>query len=417
MASIFPTASMRYAAAAGDPSQLLSPPFDVIGTEAAEHLRNLSPFNAVRLVLPEGDGPERYVLAASRMSEWLASGVLALSDRDQAYSYSQEFSHEGRTVVRHAVLAAVELAGLESGEVLPHERTHRGPKEDRLALMKACHAQLSPIFFVARDSARELPELLARAGSAAPILEATTEDGITHIVRVIPVEHQKRILDVVADDDLLIADGHHRYETALELSRQLTDRPGARRVLAAIVSEHDDGLIVQATHRRLGGLPADWLSQLEDSFEIEPGPEGPRALAREVRIREGTAIGVLASPGPDTGPPAGSPAFILQPRPGSAERAELTPNEAALACVLLDRLILRRFTGRDADAAAAAGLLSYHQDPGVACACPQHDAGGFLLPPISMQSLWAVVREGGRLPPKSTYFAPKMPSGLLFRPI
>jgi uncharacterized protein (DUF1015 family) len=416
MAAIFPTASIHYAAAAGNPSQLISPPYDVIGTEEAQHLRDLSPFNAVRLVLPEGDAPERYVLASSRMSEWLASGVLARAEGQQAYSYTQEFSYNGRTVVRHALLAAVGLAGFESGEVLPHERTHRGPKEDRLALMKACEAQLSPIFFVARDSERELPELLARAGSVEPMLEATTENGITHIVRVIPVEHQKSILALVAADDLLIADGHHRYETALELSRQLPDRSGARRVLAAIVSEHDDGLIVQATHRRLGGLPLDWRTELEDSFEIESGPEEPRALADEVRNRGGSAIGVLSTPGPATAA-ANPPALILQPRPEAAERAGLTPTEAALACVLLDRLILRRFAGRDADAAADAGLLSYHQDPGAASAKPSRDAAAFLLPPVSMDSLWAVVREGGRLPPKSTYFAPKMPSGLLFRPI
>jgi uncharacterized protein (DUF1015 family) len=415
MAGIFPTASIHYAEAAGDPSRLISPPYDVIGTEEAQRLRDLSPFNAVRLVLPEGGAPERYLLASNRMREWLASGILARADRDQAYSYRQEFSDQGRTVVRHAVLAAVGLALFESGEVLPHERTHRGPKEDRLALMKACEAQLSPIFFVARDSERQLPELLTRAGSTEPILEATTEDGIAHTVRAIPVEHQKRILDVVADDDLLIADGHHRYETALELSRQLPDHPGAQRVLAAIVSEHDDGLIVQATHRRLGGLPLDWRAQLEDSFEMERWPDGARALANEVRNRGGSAIGVCATPGPAT--QANPPGHILQPRPGAAERAGLTPTEAALACVLLDRLILRRFGGRDADAASAAGLLSYHQDPEAACADPETDAAAFLLPPVSMDSLWAVVRAGGRLPPKSTYFAPKMPSGLLFRPI
>ncbi|MEE9578556.1 MAG: DUF1015 domain-containing protein [Gemmatimonadota bacterium] len=415
MAAIFPTASIHYAAAAGDPSQLLSPPFDVISTEEAQHLRDLSPFNAVRLVLPEGDPPERYLLASSRMSEWLASSVLARADRDQAYSYSQAFSYQGRTVVRHAVLAAVGLAGFETGEVLPHEHTHRGPKEDRLALMKACEAQLSPIFFVARDSERQLPELLTRAGSAEPMLEAKTEDGIAHAVRVIPAELQRRILGVVADDDLLIADGHHRYETALELSRQLPDRAGARRVLAAIVSEHDDGLIVQATHRRLGGLPLDWRAELEDSFEMEPGPEQPRDLAEEVRNMGGSAIGVLMNPGPATA--ANPPGLILEPRPGAAERAGLTPAEASLACVLLDRLVLRRFAGRDTDTASAAGLLSYHQDPRAACAEPAPDAAAFLLPPVAMDSLWEVVREGGRLPPKSTYFAPKMPSGLLFRPI
>jgi uncharacterized protein (DUF1015 family) len=416
MAAIFPTASIHYAAAAGDPSQLISPPYDVIDPEEAQHLRDLSPFNAVRLVLPEGDAPARYVLASSRMSEWLASGVLARADRDQLYSYSQEFSYMGRTVVRHAVLAAVGLAEFESGEVLPHERTHRGPKEDRLALMKACEAQLSPIFFVARDSERELPELLARAGLGEPMLEATTEDGIAHTVRVIPPEHQKRILDVVADDDLLIADGHHRYETALELSRQLPDRPGARRVLAAVVSEHDDGLIVRATHRRLGGLPLDWRAQLEDSFQMEPGTGEPRALAQEVQNRGGSAIGVLAAPGPRTAA-AVPTALLLQARSGAAERAGLTRTEAALASVLLDRLVLRRFAGRDADAASAAGLLSYHQDPEAAAAEPAPEAAAFLLPPVSLDSLWAVVREGRRLPPKSTYFAPKMPCGLLFRPL
>ena len=306
------------------------------------------------------------------------------------------------------------MAEFETREVLPHERTHRGPKEDRLALMKACEAQLSPIFFIARDSERQLPELLAQAGSVPPMIKATSEDGITHIVRVVPLEQQNKILGVAAADDLLIADGHHRYETALELARQCPDRDGARRVLAAIVSEHDDGLIVRATHRRLGGLPPDWHSQLADSFEIETGPEDPRALAEEVREQGGSALGVVWAPRQT---PAGAHrrGLVLRARPAAA-RAGLTHNEAALACVLFDRLILRRYTGQEADAASAAGLLSYHQDPATA-AEPAPDAAAFLLPPVSMPSLWAVVREGGRLPPKSTYFAPKMPSGLLFRPI
>lgn len=415
MATIFPTAAIHYAEAAGDPSRLICPPYDVIGEKDARHLRSLSPYNAVRLVLPEGDAPARYRLASGRISEWLAAGVLARADRDRVYSYSQHFSHDGRSVVRHAVLAAVGLVEFERGEVLPHETTHRGPKEDRLALMKACNAQLSPLFFISRDSRQELPGLLAGAESVPPMLEATTEDGITHVVRAIAGEHQRRILDVVTADDLLIADGHHRYETALELSRQLPDRPDARRVLGAIVSEHDDGLIVQATHRRLSGLPLDWRAQLEDSFEFVSGPEEPRALAEEVRRRAGSSIGVLSPPGQaDT---SGPPGQLLRPRPGAAESADLSPSEAALACVLLDRLILRRLLGLDADAAGAAGLLSYHQDPRATLAEAGPDSAGLLLPPISMENLWSVVRDGARLPPKSTYFAPKMPSGLLFKPI
>lgn len=416
MAAIFPTASIHYAGAAGDASRLLAPPYDVIGEEEARRLRDLSPFNAVRLVLPEGVAPDRYLLASRRLQEWLESGVLGRAPREATFAYRQEFSHGGRRVVRHALLAAVGLAELDRGEVLAHERTHRGPKEDRLALMQACQAQLSPIFFIARDSGRELPGLLARAGSGEPLLDATTEDGIAHAVRRIPSELEPGILAVVADDDLLIADGHHRYETALELSRQLPDRPAARRVLASIVSEHDEGLIVQATHRRLGGLPPAWRARLEESFQVAPGPDEPRALAAEVRSRGGATIGVLGIDGrrPEPGRLRG---LLLQPRPGIAEGAGLSAAEGALACLLLDRLILRGLTGLEADAAAAAGLLSYHQTPGAALGEPALDAAAFLLPPVSLAGLWAVVREGKRLPPKSTYFAPKMPSGLLFRPI
>ncbi|UCG74612.1 MAG: DUF1015 domain-containing protein [Gemmatimonadota bacterium] len=419
MAKIFPTASITYTTEAGDASRLLSPPFDVITEDDAARLRALSPYNAVRLVLPEGPVPDRYQLAADRLNDWLASGILARSRRESLWVYAQEFSHGGQQrAVRRALLCAVELAPLDSGEIFPHEHTHRGPKEDRLALMKSCCAQLSPIFFIARDPDGALHDLLVKASGVKPGMEARTEDDVAHALHELPARHERAALTLGAGRGLLIADGHHRYETALELARQLTDRPASRQVLAAIVSDRDRGLILQATHRRIEGLPAGWRDVLAGSFEIEAGSNDPRSLADEVRRRGGATIGALGLGRPDS---AGI--LLKRPLPAAQDRARLSMAEAGIASVVLDRLILRRFTGRDADAAAADGTLSYHQDPeaarlsGSLAAGPAAEAGLFLLPPVRLEDIWAVAGAGVRLPPKSTYFAPKMPSGLLFRPL
>ena len=422
MATIYPTASIHYTKTAGDPSRLLAPPYDVIDDDAARALRDLSPYNAVRLILPEGKPPDRYLLAASRLQRWLTERVLARSDEDALYLYRQEFSHEGTSVARNAVLTALELTGFDQGEVLPHERTHAGPKKDRLALMKACRAQLSPIFAIAPDPKGQLQELVARPDTGAPILVARTPDDIRHTLWRVPKAIEGPLLRAAAGHDLLIADGHHRYETALQLAHDLPERADAGRVLAAIVGEHDPGLIVQATHRRLTGLPADWLDRLMVAFEVETGPEAPEALAAEVGRRGGAAIGVLlTNPTIATADARGSTAsprrrsFLLRAPHGSIDAAQLSPAEGRLACVVFDRLILQPLTGQDADAAVRSARLTYHQDPARAAA--EGHAAVFLLPPVGLEDLWDVAREGKRLPAKSTYFAPKIPSGLMLRPI
>lgn len=424
MATIYPTASIHYTKSAGDPSQLLAPPYDVIDDDAARTLRDLSPYNAVRLILPEGKAPARYQLAASRLRRWLTEGVLARSDKDALYLYRQEFSHAGSSVARTAILTALELTGFDQGEVLPHERTHAAPKKDRLALMKACRAQLSPVFAIAPDPKGQLQELVARADTDAPILMARTPDDIRHTLWRVPKAVEAPLLRAAAAPAFLIADGHHRYETALQLARDLPERAAAGRVLAAVVGEYDPGLIVQATHRRLTGLPADWLERLTVAFEVESGPEAPDALAAEVGRRGGAAIGVLTTdatiPTADarsgTAPPR-RPSFLLRARPASIDAAQLLPAEERLACILFDRLILHALTRQDAEAAVRSARLSYHQDPAEAAATTEGRGAAFLLPPVGLEDLWDVAREGKRLPAKSTYFTPKIPSGLMLRPI
>ena len=412
MAKISATEAILYAAKAGDASLLLAPPYDVIDDADARRLRDRSEHNAVHLILPEGEPPRRYELAASRLAAWLDAGTLKRSPHAALYAYRQTFAVRDRQVTRQALLAAVQLTDFEEGQVLPHETTHRGPKVDRLALMNACRAQLSPIFFVTRDPERRISGLLDEAGTATPLLAAKTDDGILHEVREIAVDLQEELLQHASRNPFLIADGHHRYETALELRRQLPDLPAAGAVLGSIVSEHDAGLVIRATHRRVAGLPPDWRLRLERWFEVEPTEQDPRAMARHLDELGGPALGVTTAPGA----PAWR-AFLLA-RPDAVRRSDLSSAGAGLACLLFDRLVLREMLGHaDADSAAGRGLLTYEQDP---CGTPSEDepdAALFLLPPVAMERLWQVVGEGIRLPPKSTYFAPKMPSGLLFRPL
>ena len=411
MPRILPTASLRYAPRAGDPSHLLAPPYDVIDADEASRLRARSPYNAVRLILPEGGSPDRYAAAARTMKEWIEAGILSRSDRDASWIYSQAFRHGDRRFVRRALFAAVELVPFDRGQVLPHERTHRGPKEDRLALMTACRAQLSPVFLIARDPEGALGGLIQAAASAPPAIDTQTADGNQHRLHAVASELEGEILRAAGADCLLIADGHHRYETALGLAGRLAARPAAGAVLAAIVSQHDPGLLIQPTHRRLTGLPRGWQRDLLALFEAELGPSDPAALAAVVADAGPSAIGVASAPG------ASSSGLLLRVRSGAAADAGLSPTEAGLACLLFDSLILRRIMGLDADSAAAARALSYVQDPAAAPPGPDEGDALFLLPSVPVDRLWEVARHGRRLPPKSTFFSPKIPSGLLFRPL
>lgn len=410
--------ALRYGPAAGPLADLLAPPYDVIDARAADLLRARSPWNAVRLVLPEGEPPARYRLAAGRLAAWREEGVLRRDGSPTVTAYRQDFPAPEGTLSRHALFAALRLEALGDG-VVPHERTHSGPKQDRLALTLATGAQLSPVFLAARDEDGALLEALRAALSPAP--EAVrTPDGITHLVRAVPdATTGAELCALAGSGPLLIADGHHRYETALEVARRAAEElPGSGFVLACVVSERDPGLRIRPTHRVLraptsgpdaaeGTASGDWASRLEASFRLRPLPgvaagEAEAHAARTGRIvfRSGPAVAEL------------------EPEAAALASAGLDAADAAVAAVPLDRLVVEGIAGRGADAAAREGLLSYHRDAVEAWdAASEPDTAAFLLPPVSLAAVRRVTGLGRRLPPKSTYFEPKIPSGLLFRPL
>jgi len=408
MPRLSPFIALRYRPEAGDPSELIAPPYDVIDPPTAAVLRRRNPYNAVRLVLPEGDGDERYGAAAARLEAWLREGVIALDNAPTVHVYRQRYPSESGPLVRLALFGALELEALGSG-VLPHERTHAGPRADRLALTLATRTQLSPIFLLARDPEAALLETLRLTVEAAPSFEATTPDGVEHAMWTVSDRESAAVLCALAGrDPLLIADGHHRYETALEVSRRL-DQPGAASVLACVVSALDPGLVVRPTHRTLTavdlGDAGSLAAALERRFVVEPlGSLDPAAAERTAAADPAGMVVVGASREGALRLSARS----LETRQSGAER---------IAAVQFDRHVVGDLLRTDADTAAHEGRLEYHRDAAEAVRRAGPTEAAFLLPPVSLEAVWEAAAAGIRLPPKSTYFEPKIPSGLLFRPL
>ncbi len=412
MPDLAPFRALRFDRLAGQPADLLAPPYDVIGPEEAEALRERGPFNCVRLVLPEGEAPERYRLAARRLADWETDRVLERDPSPSVYAYRQTYEDDGARVDRRALFAALRLAPFEAGEVLPHERTHRGPKEDRLALSLACRAQLSPIFVIGEDGDGALIEALRAIESAPPALDGATPDGIRHTLwRVSDEAEATRLCALASRGPLLIADGHHRYETALAAAAARPEEDGAQRTLCCVVSELDPGLTVLPTHRALATPPpgGNWVEALADGFEIEPLPGlDPGDAARRVAAAGDAALGLVTAGGRD--------AFLLRPRASAVEKAGIAPARARIGAAIFDHLVLEAALGTSADDAARDGVLTYHREPADAASAVEDHGAAFLLPPVGVDAVRDAVSDGTRLPAKTTYFSPKVPTGLLFRP-
>ena len=410
---LHPFRALRYRESSTSLSDLLAPPYDVISPGQARLLRDRHPANSVRLVLPEGDPPDRYESAARLLSDWIEAGILERDVEPGVTVYRQTFENRNGTLTRHALFAALELSPFAEGDVLPHERTHSGPKRDRLALTLATRTQLSPVFLSSRDTDGSLYVRLLEVAAGAPDFEARSADGVKHAAWIVTdPETCSGLCAAAGSGPLLIADGHHRYETALEVHRLIgEDRPEAGLVLACVVSGSDPGLRIQPTHRAVPTAPPGrpdlgWTDLLREVFTLERIESGdPAGLAEEAE-RSGTTVLVT-----------GAGAWRLRPTTPAARARGLDEADLSIASVVLDRLVVEGILGSDADAAAHDGWLAYFRDPAAAVAAAGNRGAAFLLPAVRQDAVWRVTGLGRRLPPKSTYYEPKIPSGLLFRPL
>ncbi|MBI3759587.1 MAG: DUF1015 domain-containing protein, partial [Deltaproteobacteria bacterium] len=264
---IAPFAALTFNSARTGPlKQIVAPPYDLIDKSRQDELYARSPYNVVRLELNRDADP--YAAAAATLAEWIDAKVIAPVSRPAIYFYTQTFKVEGRQLVRSGLIARIRLDEFKDGRILPHERTFPKAKEDRLRLLTETHTNVSPIFGLYPSGNTALESLLAEVAERAPMIEVTDDLGILNQVRAIEDRDEIAIVqNSLADVRVLIADGHHRYETALEYRRRRRAEEGNPAgvrgydyVMMTLVAFNDPGLVILPTHRLVRHLPADAIA-------------------------------------------------------------------------------------------------------------------------------------------------------------
>ena len=431
MTEIAPLKALRYAAErfASDAPMLVAPPYDVIGDQDRADLEAVSAENVVHLILPRGDGDAKYTDAGARFRAWEQSGIFQRDEEPAFYSYTQRFQPPGRPgaqlVVRRGFLALVRLAPFSERIVLPHERTLAGPKLDRLMLFRQCVANLSPGFMLYEDPTMSLDGVL---DGAKEIARFTTHDGIEHVLgRISDEASMAQIAAQVRSSKLLIADGHHRYETAVAYRDEVRAAHGGT-VDEAAESEYfmcflangaDPGLLVFPTHRVVHALPsfdsAALLVKLSDYFEIKEFAGEPLRETIEARLRISPEIPtfVLYAAGFGTKVLRLRSTASLGDHPVMRHLPEpLRSTDVAV----LHGAIFEHALGITKEAQAAKTNLKYVQaiDDGLLEVSRGKGQLFVAMNPTPVKTVRAVSESGEVMPQKSTYFYPKVLTGLAF---
>jgi uncharacterized protein (DUF1015 family) len=438
MAEIAPLTPLRYdlSRLKGGLGAVVAPPYDVISPAQRAELAARDPHNVVRLILPEGEGDAKYAHAAELFERWRSEGVL-VRDREPAfYRYDQTFRAPGQAsgapaIRRRGFLALVRLVPFSARIVLPHERTLSGPKEDRLKLFRATRTNLSPGFMLYRDARGELDSPLAAADAVA---EFATPDGVHHALsRVTGRDAVRAIVEGIARSTLLIADGHHRYETAVRYSQEAAAAageadgeggPGARSTgehryfMTFLVNGDDPDLVVFPTHRHVHSLTSfsfdELTSRARAVFAVEALPSGIGAEAILDALRQAGKSGPSIAVAPGDGRAA---VLTLRADVDLDAHPTLGRQPAVLRrtdVTVLHAGILESILGITPEAQAAKTNLWYQQDAAESLRELRAGRGQalFLMNATPVAQVREVAEAGEVMPQKSTFFYPKVATGL-----
>lgn len=404
LAKIYPFQALRYSAKAGALDKLVTQPYDKISPAMQARYLSLSPYNLVRVILGErhpddSETSNVYTRAAAHLNEWIASGVLARESEPAIFPYFQEFTvpDTGERLVRKGFIGLGAVEDYSTGIVHRHEQTLSGPKKDRLELLRHTHAHFGQLFMLYPDRPGAVDALLDQAARGAPLAEITDEYGAIH--RMWKLTAAGPVQELMADKKLLIADGHHRYETALAFRNENPNLPGADRVMMTFVNMHSPGLKILATHRLVNGVKPEFL------------PDGfVRAAASDFRVEEIDSLDRLKSAwaaegGPTTiGAAIGKRIFLLESRRPTGE----------LDVRVLHEQLLGKALGIGEEAVRDEKHLRYMRGIDLAVEEARQGAAqiAFLLKPTSIDQVAETSFAGGVMPQKSTDFYPKLLSGL-----
>jgi uncharacterized protein (DUF1015 family) len=420
MTEIQPLHALQYdPAVVGPLADVTSPPYDVIDAAQRAQLLERSPFNVVAIDLPreEPDGRDAYAVAADLFEAWQLQGVLVRDPQPAIWAHAQRYTGpDGQPRTRRGFFCAVRIEGYGPGRVRPHERTHPGPKEDRLRLMRATRADLSPIFSLFSDPAGAAWAALAPFTERPPWGEVTDAEGTVHTLwRVSDARAIAAVQRATREAELLIADGHHRYETADTYAQEIGGEGPHRYVLMCLVALEDPGLTVFPTHRLLRGLDEGRRQALRE------------ALQRDFHVEEVPLEQLAPQPG-------GGPLVLgyidshhrrplrLTLRDQAIADAALPGRSAAyqqLDTGVLEALLLKGALGLSEDSISHLRDFWYARSTEEALQLVQSGEyeAAFLMRPTPVSQVRDVAAAGESMPPKSTFFYPKLLTGLLFNPL
>jgi uncharacterized protein (DUF1015 family) len=406
----------------GDLSRVVAPPYDLIGAGRQNQLYERSQYNVVRLEL--GREADRYGAAEKTLAEWRGSGVVERSARPAIFQYTQTFDVEGRLLHRTGYIARVRLEEFDRGRILPHEKTFPAAKEDRLRLLTALQINTSSIFGLYSGSHLELDRLRELVAAREPLIDLVDDLGIRNELR--PIEAPDEIAIVQRELEsprILIADGHHRYETALNYRRARRHENASSEpqpfdyTMMTLVACDDPGLVILPTHRVVKSLSASAIAtftqRARDVFEVEEITH--RDQFRASLNDSGTgAIGVTLKGNPNY--------LILRLRSAGTMEAAMpdAPAEVRrLDVSILHALVFDRIFGLRADDIRKGGNIEYTIEIGGAlgAVAQGHADGAFLMNPPSIDDVERVSDAGATMPEKSTYFHPKLLTGLVMNPL
>lgn len=432
----------------GSLSDVIAPPYDVIDAELQKELYDKHPNGSVRLILnkdeeTDTDEENRYTRAAKLLRQWQQDGVLFTEGDPAIYVYHQVYTEGGVEYTRRGFMCRTRLQRFGEGNIHPHEETHGGAKADRLKLWKACKANLSQIFGLYPDEANTAQGLLEQAIIGQTPLEATDHLGVVNrIWPVTDVEVISKLQAVMEENPVYIADGHHRYETACNYRDELAEKQGgelphehpANCVLMMCVSMSDPGMLVLPTHRLFRGMPemdsVELTNKLGDAFQTEFAGEGPEAAAAvwgmiDEEQEQGTLALYTAKDKQWT--------LCRVTDTGRERMAKIATEHSedwqGLGVSLLHRLIVEDLLGAG-DAATPKYVrsieevvqgLTHGDDTGRDLTGQMASGGQFnlaaIVMPATLDHIRAISNHGERMPAKSTYFYPKVLSGLVINPL
>jgi uncharacterized protein (DUF1015 family) len=387
--------------------ELLAPPYDIITPEDRLVLYDKSPYNIVRIDFgiknPEDNEQEnRYTRAKASLESWLNEETLVSSSRPGFYSYEVAYTIQGKKLTLRGFLGLVKLEALGKGNIHPHEYTHSKPKKDRLDLMRYCEANISPIFSIYNSPENKTSVILHEKGKEKPYIEATDASGSVH--RLWQIDDAKAVAAItaeLADKAVFIADGHHRYETALEYQKEMQKKEGASDktrpydyVLMFLANMADEGLTILPTHRLVKELPADALEQLSNDFDIQ-----------EMKVSD-DILAAIAGKRDVYGLYSGGDIWYRLSYKGEGIHG-VPPALKDLDVTILHDLIFKQLLDIE--------NVSYEMD---LQKCLQAVRAGdfsaaFFLNPTGVHDVERVALASLRMPPKSTYFYPKLMTGMV----